>query len=69
MLIAHITRLARALVRRLARRRSGAASHARRAPSGLAALDRRMLADIGIGPGEILSVPRRLESLRRPPHL
>lgn len=37
--------------------------------AGLAAVDRRTLADIGIGRGEILSVPRSLEGLRRPPHV
>jgi uncharacterized protein YjiS (DUF1127 family) len=47
------------------------AIRSRRARAALATVDRRILADIGIGPGAILSLARDVgcEQLRRPPHL
>jgi uncharacterized protein YjiS (DUF1127 family) len=77
MLILHLWRAARtgavagararlALAARLRR-----AARSRRARAALATLDRRVLADIGIGPGAIVSLARDIgvERLRRPPHV
>jgi hypothetical protein len=63
MLILHLWRLLRAAARRRARRRGAGEAFLR--------LDRRTLADVGIGPGAILSLAGELgcERLRRPPHV
>jgi uncharacterized protein YjiS (DUF1127 family) len=70
MLMLHLWRAARSVVAKGA----PAARHverSRRAPATLATLDRRTLADIGIGPGAIVSLARHVgcERLRRPPHV
>jgi len=59
---AAVRTVARALAARAPRRSQGVA---------LAGLDRRVLADIGIEPGESLSVVAAvgLDRLRRPPHI
>jgi uncharacterized protein YjiS (DUF1127 family) len=77
MLILHLWRATRAgsatgaqarlaLAARLRR-----AARSRKARPALTTLDRRTLADIGIGPGAIVSLARDVgvERLRRPPHL
>ena len=63
MLILHIQRVLRG-VARLRKRRPRAGEHFVR-------LDRRTLADIGIGPGAIVSLAREtgVRTLRRAPHL
>jgi uncharacterized protein YjiS (DUF1127 family) len=63
MLILHLWRFVRARARRWAR--------SRKASAALARLDRRTLADVGIGPGAILSLAREVgfDRLRRPPHV
>jgi hypothetical protein len=63
MLILHLFRLLRSAARRRARRR--------RAGEAFVRLDRRTLADVGIGPGAILSLAREIgcDRLRRPPHV
>jgi len=40
-----------------------------RARAALASVDRRTLADVGIGPGEITWSARDLGRIRRPPHV
>jgi uncharacterized protein YjiS (DUF1127 family) len=46
-------------------------ARSRKASAALARLDRRTLADVGIGPGAILSLAREVgfDRLRRPPHV
>ena len=63
MLILHLWRLLRRAARRRARRRKAADAFVR--------LDRRTLADLGIGPGAIVSLAGEvgIRRLRRPPHL
>ena len=63
MLVLHLWRFLRARARRWAR--------SRKARNTLARLDRRTLADIGIGPGTIVSLAHEVgvEPLRRPPHV
>jgi Domain of unknown function (DUF1127) len=63
MLILDLWRLLRARARRSA--------HARPMRATLATLDPRTLADIGIGPGAIVSLAREvgIERLRRAPHV
>jgi uncharacterized protein YjiS (DUF1127 family) len=63
MLIIHFLRVLRALRRLRVRRRKAGELFAR--------LDRRTLADLGIGPGVIVSMARetRMRQLRRSPHL
>jgi hypothetical protein len=76
MLILHLLRFTRARAARRARARLRLAAR-RRAPArlrgttALARLDRRMLADVGIGPGTIVSLARDVgfDRLRRPPHV
>ncbi len=48
-----------------------ASAGSRRMTAALASVDRRTLTDIGIGPGEIVSIPRKVsvDRLRRPPHV
>ena len=77
MLILHLWRFVRASA--LSPAAAGSDPAARPAParpgrqarSALAALDRRTLRDVGIGPGAIVSLAGDLglERLRRPPHL
>jgi hypothetical protein len=77
MLILHLWRFAWARAASRARTRIGLASghrasaQSRKARAALAALDRRTLADVGIGPGEIVSLAREVgfDRLRRPPHV
>jgi uncharacterized protein YjiS (DUF1127 family) len=63
MLIIHFLRVLRALRRLRARRRKAGELFAR--------LDRRTLADLGIGPGAIVSMARQtgMRQLRRSQHL
>jgi hypothetical protein len=68
MIIPNLYRLGRTLAGILAR----IPSDGLRPPgggSGLSTLDRKILADVGIGAGEILSLPRDVRHLRRPPHV
>ena len=75
MLILHLLRFTRARAARRARARLRFAAR-RRAPAqprtaALSRLDRRMLADVGIGPGAIVSLAREVgfDRLRRAPHV
>jgi hypothetical protein len=63
MLILHILRVLRTAARLRKRRR--------RAGEHFVRLDRRTLADVGIGPGAIVSLAREtgVRRLRRPPHV
>jgi hypothetical protein len=63
MLILHVWRLLRRVARQRARRRKAADTFVR--------LDRRTLADLGIGPEAIVSLAGEIgvRRLRRPPHL
>jgi len=63
MLILHLWRFFRASARRWAR--------SRKARAALVRVDPRTLADIGIGPGAIVSLAHEVgvHRLRRPPHL
>ncbi len=74
MIAVHLLRPARTLARlgRLAWEPFRPRPDAAWQPGGsLEGVDRRTLADIGIGRGAIVSLPRQigLDGLRRPPHL
>ncbi|HEX2553495.1 MAG TPA: hypothetical protein VHL98_07330 [Microvirga sp.] len=72
--ILHCARMTARILRRSARPsrpRLPHGRHRRPACAGLEGVDRHTLADIGIGRGAIVSLPRQIgaDQLRRPPHL